>query len=85
MFGTGMGGQLRNIGRALERANRPLRSRRWKAKKGKPLGPKLIRGRGLHRRRRSYAGVFRAVFYMALAVAIAFTAFRLYVTPFLVS
>ena len=85
MFHTGMGTALRNIGRALERANRPLRARRWKAKEGNPLGPKLVRGRGLHRRRRDYAGVFRAVFYVALAVAIAFTAFRLYVTPHLVS
>ena len=84
MFNTGMGTNVRNIGRALDRANRPLRTRHWKAKEGKPLGPKLIRGRGLHRRRRSYAGVFWAVFYLALAVAIAFTAFRLYVTPYLV-
>jgi hypothetical protein len=71
----------RNIRRTLERANRPLRARHWKAKKGKPLGPKLIRGRGLHRRRRDYTAIFRVVLYLAVAVAVAFTVFRLFVTP----
>ena len=83
MFHINVGGLVRNIGRTVARANRPLRARHWKARKGKPLGPKLIRGRGLHRRRRDYAGVFGAVIYVALAFAIASTAFRLYLTPHL--
>ena len=83
MFGIGMGGQARNIARALTRANRPLRARRWKAKKGKPLGPKLVRGRGLHRRRHDYAGVFWAVCYVAVALAIALAVFRFYLKPHL--
>ncbi len=79
----GVSGLIRNIGRATARANRPLRARHWKARKGKPLGPKLVRGRGLHRRRRNYAGVFWAVFYLAIALAIAVAVFRFYLKPHL--
>ena len=53
MIGVGGGTRwVRNIERLAERINKRSRAKRKRPKgSGKPVGPKLIRGRGLLRRR----------------------------------
>jgi hypothetical protein len=73
--------------KALERAS-PYASRKRRRKRSgegpeRPAGPRLIRGRGLHRRRPNYARWLRTIACMAVAAAAAIFVATRWILPFL--
>ena len=82
-FGYGYGIQRRI--REIERASPSLPKRKKKRRLGaeRPCGPKLVRGRGLKRRRADLWAPVRAVAYLALAAGLGIIVVRLWIVPFL--
>jgi hypothetical protein len=70
--------------RAIDRLTR-VRSRRGRRypKRGRPVGPKLVVGRGLSRRRTDMSSILTTVFALALAAAIVLAVARFWLTPIL--
>jgi hypothetical protein len=76
--------RIRAIGREAERINRkPSRTRRRHARAGKPIGPRLVRGRGLARRRPG-RGLARVVVHLVVAAALSLMLWKWVLLPFLV-
>ncbi len=65
-----------NIGRSADRIG-PVRKRRWYRGSGRPVGPKLVAGRGLNRRRADITAPFRWATYLTLALGVFYTTFKL--------
>jgi hypothetical protein len=80
----GTSGRLRNIKRLADKTNRAWVRRRSKraARAGRPVGPELIRGRGIARRRRT-TSVPRVLVYLLLSAAGVVFLFKYVVVPFL--
>ena len=64
----GVGGWARRIKRSADRIGPVRKKRRWYRGSGRPVGPKLVAGLGLKRRRADTAAPYRWVLYLTLAV-----------------
>jgi len=83
-FGGGVN-LVRRVTRLADRLYRlPKKQRARPGKRDKPVGPRLVRGRGLARRRtRSRLG--EAIVYLVLAAGLTIILFKYFVAPFLAS
>lgn len=83
MWGT-LYTRFRALKRDVDRMSDPVRTRRKRAAHdNRPIGPRLVRGRGLARRRRG-AGIARMVVYVLIAAALIILLSKTVLLPFLV-
>ena len=72
-------GSVRRIERTSDWINRAPRKRK-QPKRGRPVGPRLVRGRGLARRRFDWRRPLSLIVYLLLAAGLTLLIFRTYVT-----
>ena len=84
MRGVNFGNRVRAFIRAVDRMNqKPARTRRpRRAGPERPIGPRLVRGRGLARRRRG-RGLARAAVSLLVAAALSLMLWKWVLLPFL--
>ena len=73
----GVGARARKIKRSADRIGPVKKKRRWYRGSGRPVGPKLVAGRGLNRRRADITAPFRWATYLTLALGVFYTTFKL--------
>ncbi len=73
----GVGGWAMRIKRSADRIGPVRKKRRWYRGSGRPVGPKLVAGRGLNRRRADITAPFRWAIYLTLALGVFYAMFKL--------
>ena len=73
-------GWAANIRRSADRIG-VGKKRRWYSGSGRPVGPKLVAGRGLKRRRADITAPFRWAIYLTLGLAGWYALFKLLLEP----
>ena len=74
-FGSGAGWAA-NIRRSADRIG-PAKKRRHRGGSGRPVGPRLVAGRGLKRRRADITAPFRWAIYLTLGLGAWYAMFKL--------
>ncbi|MCZ6574294.1 MAG: hypothetical protein O7C98_14145 [Planctomycetota bacterium] len=75
-LGAGGAGWAANIRRSADRIG-PAKRRRHRGGSERPVGPKLVAGRGLNRRRADITAPFSWAIYLTLALGVFYTTFKL--------
>ena len=77
----GAGGWAKRIKRAADRIGSVRKKRRHRGGSGRPVGPKLVSGRGLSRRRADITAPFRWAIYLTLGLGAWYAMFKLLLEP----
>ena len=80
MWGVG-GNWSQRIARRAKDVGPVKDRRRWYGGSGRPVGPKLVAGRGLARRRADITAPFRWAIYLTLGLAAWYALFKLILEP----